>query len=363
MTMSVNFARVTCLAALAAVAAAGCASPFGTQPAADGTAPKSTGWFGSGFFSSLTGPSTSSSGRKPAMAAQATNVPAKKAVAAKPKTKLSEDDQMKMAQLLAKGREMERQGNLTKSREAYESLVRQFPNESEPYHRLGVVCDKQKLHRQAELNLRDAIDRDPNNAEIHADLGFCYYLQGKLRDAESQTLHAVSLDRRNPRYRNNLALIFGQQGKYNEALEEFRLAGSEADAFYNLAFIYASQGQDDVAKKCFERALVADPQHEKAQQALESFNTYDSMPEEMRQLQDASVDNSRNTRPYIEGGSEGVVPVSTNGEGGRVAPASAQKPAANAVHSHDNTRARRAQFDNGRKDFSYPSTNYPSTGE
>lgn len=343
MNLSYLSARVSLAALLAAVTLSGCASPMGTQT--EGT--KSSGWFGSGFFSSLTGGGSASSANKAGMAAPGKSMGLaqnQKKPAGPPKKKLTDDENVELASTLAKGREMEKQGNLPKAREAYELLIKKFPAEGESYHRLGIVADKQKKHKEAQLLFQEAIDRIPNRAEIHADLGFCLFNQGKLKDAEAQTIRAIQLDRRNPRFHNNLALIFGYQGRHPEAFEEFKMAGSEADALYNLAVIYSAQGRDELAKSCLERAVHADPQHEVARNALERFEADENMPEEMRQLRDIAVEDGKNTRPYLEGGD---VAQAGGAEGGRVAQAQ------HAYHPRDAAAARREGLDAARQEMRY----------
>jgi tetratricopeptide (TPR) repeat protein len=138
------------------------------------------------------------------------------------------------------------------------------------------------------------------------DLGYCYFLQGQLHKAESAATKAVALDPKSSRYRNNLGLILGHMGRYEAALAHFRKGNSEADAFYNLAFIFAAQERVNEAQECFQMALNSDPTHRQAREALASFLEFETLPTHMRDSRLAS-DGGDRWVPYVEGGSSGVV--------------------------------------------------------
>ncbi len=171
---------------------------------------------------------------------------------------------------MMKARQLEQEGKLAEARKIYEQLIVQYPHRYEPYHRLGVVADREKRYREAVALYTQAIALQPD-PEIFNDLGFSYYLQGQLDKAESALLKAVSMKPANPRFRNNLGMVYGFQGRYEEALEQFRRGGSEADACYNMAFILATQDDLEGAKRYLMLALAADPTHKKAQDALASL--------------------------------------------------------------------------------------------
>ena len=82
---------------------------------------------------------------------------------------------------------------------------------------------------------------DPRNAEVLGRSGLLLLpagtaLQGRKRSGQGHAAGAA-----NKRYRNNLGLVLGHLGRHEEALAHFRQANPEADAYYNLAFIFAAQ--------------------------------------------------------------------------------------------------------------------------
>jgi tetratricopeptide (TPR) repeat protein len=200
---------------------------------------------------------------------------------------------------LLRGRNLERAGEWDKAREVYDDLRRQHPDNIEVVHRLGVVADAQRRHDEAERLFLLALTRERQDPTLLADLGYCYFLQGQLEKAESALLKATVLEPSNPRHWNNLGLVSGHLGRHEDSLAYFRKAGSEADALYNLAFIFAAQERTDEAKECFQMALAADPTHRRARDALASFQEYERLPADLREL-DMIADGGVRYVPYLE---------------------------------------------------------------
>jgi Flp pilus assembly protein TadD len=262
---------------------------------------------------------------------------------ARRKAASKEDEALSLAML--RGRNHERSGEWDKAREVYEAVRREDPQRLEAVHRLGVVADAQRRHAEAELLFQEVLARQPRNAAVLSDLGYCYFLQGQLSKAESALRKATILEPASPRHWNNLGLVVGHQGRHEEALACFRKVGSEADAQFNLAFLYAAQEQPGQAKGCFELALAADPLHRRAREALTSFEEYERLPQHLRELEDIAESGVRYV-PYVEGSEAGRVEL-TGGEGG-VATSQGASRAARALFSdargmHRNMASQRAE--------------------
>ena len=78
---------------------------------------------------------------------------------------------------------------------------------------------------------------------------------------------------RYPRAHNNLGVILLREGRWDEAHAAFTAAlkGENfryAEADYNLGRLYAARGQSDLAVRAWRRALLVDPKHTAARQAL-----------------------------------------------------------------------------------------------
>jgi Flp pilus assembly protein TadD len=221
---------------------------------------------------------------------------------AKSNDKSKPDESVTLAML--NGMNFERAGDWKQAREVYEEVRKTQPENIEAVHRLGIVADAQRRHAEAEQLFLLVLERQPRNAALLADLGYCYYLQGQLAKAESALAKATKLEPAEPRYWNNIGLVIGHQGRYEEALDCFRKSGSEADAHYNLAFIYSAQERVTDAKRSFHAALAHDPTHRRAREALASFEEYERLPHDLRDVDDLAADGVRYV-PYIENAGSG----------------------------------------------------------
>lgn len=212
---------------------------------------------------------------------------------ATPNKKLSKkeaEQEAEFASNLAQGRSLERLGKLDEARKIYEKLIVQFPDRYEPYHRLAVVSDRQMRYFEAEALYAQAICLNPTNPDLFNDLGYCYLLQGKPEKAERALLKAIGMAPATQRYRNNLGLAYGLQGRYGEALEQFRRAGGEADAWYNLAYVQWMRNDLDLSQQSLENAVAVNPAHTAARECLSRLSSGEAF----------FADTAPNTRPWNE---------------------------------------------------------------
>lgn len=225
--------------------------------------------------------------------------PAAKSSAKSPAKKSSQDSAV--AGEISRGKALEAAGKPDKARKVFEAALRANPESMEAAQALGIHHDKQGRHADAEQCFLVALHKHPRNPELLSDLGYCYFLQGRLDSAESALVKATTLDPTNPRYHNNLGRVLGFQRRYDDAHAQFALAGSKADAFYNMANVFAAQDLNDEAKGCFQEALAADPSYQPAREALASFEEFDRLPPEQQQEAPALAKQGIRYVPYIEG--------------------------------------------------------------
>jgi tetratricopeptide (TPR) repeat protein len=99
----------------------------------------------------------------------------------------------------------------------------------------------------------------------------------RLGETESAiTAYRRAIEQRNGSYsraHNNLGVVMLREGRWDEAYEAFISALKVenfryAEASYNLGRLYAARGQHDLALREWRRALVVDPKHDAAAQAL-----------------------------------------------------------------------------------------------
>jgi tetratricopeptide (TPR) repeat protein len=202
---------------------------------------------------------------------------------------------------ISRGKALEASGKLDKARKVYEAVLQQDPESPEAARALGILLDKQGHHADAEQCFLVALQKQPRNADLLSDLGYCYFLQGRLDSAESALIKATVLAPENPLYHNNLGRVLGFQRRYDDAYAQFVAAGSEADAYYNMANVFASQDLPDEAKGCFQQALDADPNYLPAREALAAFEEFDRLPPKEQKASTAVAKDGVRYVPYIEG--------------------------------------------------------------
>jgi tetratricopeptide (TPR) repeat protein len=99
----------------------------------------------------------------------------------------------------------------------------------------------------------------------------------RLGESDSAiTAYQRAIEQRNGNYsraQNNLGVVLLREGRWDEAYNAFNAAlrienFRYAEASYNLGRLYAARGQSDLAVREWRRALVADPKHSAAAQAI-----------------------------------------------------------------------------------------------
>jgi Tfp pilus assembly protein PilF len=223
---------------------------------------------------------------------------------------------------ISRGKALESAGKLDKARKVYEAALQLHPENPEAARALGILLDKQGHHADAEQCFLVALQHQPRNPELLSDLGYCYFLQGRLDSAESALLKATTLAPQSSLCHNNLGRVLGFQRRYDDAYAQFAAAGSEADAYYNMANVFASQDLPDEAKGCFQQALDADPNYLPAREALAAFEEFDRLPPEEQKASTALSKDGVRYVPYIEG----VAPGSGQSGTSEVKQASATTP-------------------------------------
>ena len=150
------------------------------------------------------------------------------------------------------------QNRLGPARESLERAVELDPDSASALYWLAVVYDLQDEHERARELAERAHALSPKDARIVNNLGVSYLTSQEFERAEQAFRAAILLDPEDdPALRNNLGLAVGRQGRYQEAMVEFRRAGTEQAALNNLGYLYYLNGEHAKAIENFERSLQA----------------------------------------------------------------------------------------------------------
>ncbi len=142
------------------------------------------------------------------------------------------------------------------------------------YNRIGVAFDKRGYTVNAVEYFQKALELDPEIDYVLNNLGYAYIRLGEYESAIVALNKAIKLNDQNKHFHNNLGLAYAWNEQYDEALIEFRLAGGEARADYNIALVYYKQGLHNKARSHFLNAAIIDPSFVEAR---EWFELADSM--------------------------------------------------------------------------------------
>jgi Flp pilus assembly protein TadD len=142
---------------------------------------------------------------------------------------------------------------------ALEDAILADPKSVRAYNAMGISYDYLQDFTRAVLAYKRALVLDPDFADAHNNLGYSYFLQGKLDDAQEAFKDAIHLQPHNSKFHNNLAMVYAKKGQYDDAFAEFKMAGNEARAHYNIAQVYYQTGELEKARRHLDQATTIAP--------------------------------------------------------------------------------------------------------
>lgn len=171
------------------------------------------------------------------------------------------------------GRNAEGQNNIQEAVRMYESVLAKQPKSGEAHWRLAICLDKSGNFDKSDKHYAQAIENAPGNAYIFADYGYSLALKGQWREAEQQLRQAIALKPDLQRAHNNLGIVLAQGAKLEEALQHFRLGGSNvADAHWNLGQTLIAQSRWDEARGEFQHILALNPDDHNAKTEIQGLD-------------------------------------------------------------------------------------------
>lgn len=138
---------------------------------------------------------------------------------------------------------------------------------------MGLSYDKLKDYSHAQAAYRKALQLNPDLDYVQNNLGYSYLLQGRIDEAIPVLQKAIALNPKKAGFHNNLGLAFASKDRMDIALDEFKLAGNESQANFNIAQIYYRQGKFRAAKDHYSEALKLDPSFDRAKLASRTTDT------------------------------------------------------------------------------------------
>ncbi|HBH61374.1 MAG TPA: hypothetical protein DDX85_06490 [Nitrospiraceae bacterium] len=143
--------------------------------------------------------------------------------------------------------------------EEYKKVIRIDPANVKAYNGTGVSFDQLGYSYRAIDYYKKALELNSELDYVLNNLGYAYIRLGKYEQAIDALKKAAALDSRNARFHNNLGLAYAKKGEFDQALMEFKLAGDEARARFNIGRIYYEKGLYNEARVYFQEALDINP--------------------------------------------------------------------------------------------------------
>lgn len=109
---------------------------------------------------------------------------------------------------LSIARQNEKRGKTKVAQKSYEKLVKDNPENSLVYHRLGIIAAASSDFDTANGNFRRAFELSSEDPQLLADWGYSLFLQGEYIEAEELTRQGAELAPYDTRIANNLAMIY-----------------------------------------------------------------------------------------------------------------------------------------------------------
>ena len=172
-------------------------------------------------------------------------------------------------QLIQKAFQLQAEGKKIEAAKYYSYLIKQGIKDFRIHSNFGMFLNEIGKHKEAELELRKAIELNPNYANAYYNLGVLYIEQGNFRNAEIELKKAIKL-------KSNFAV-----------------------AYYNLGFICKDLGRLKEAESFNQKAIEYDPQITDAYLSISTMQSSNTNQKWYKQLFSESILNNKNNRDLV----------------------------------------------------------------
>jgi Flp pilus assembly protein TadD len=163
-------------------------------------------------------------------------------------------------------------GEHEKAIEEFQKVILIEPRHVQAHNEMGVSYDHLKDYARAVESYQRALLSNPDLDYVLNNLGYSYLLQGNPDEAIPVIQKAIFLNGREGKFHNNLGLAYAVKGDLDQALAEFKLAGDESKAHFNIAQFYHQRGLYRIAQFHYSQALSLDPSFHHAKIASQGID-------------------------------------------------------------------------------------------
>lgn len=180
-----------------------------------------------------------------------------------------------------KGEGTGRKGNWRKgtqgapSIEAARKRVKEKPESADAHNDLGWALRQNRKLKEAEVELRKALELDDTIAYGHSNLSVVLLDTGRAEEAAKEAERAVGIDDKSPIYRVVYGNALAASKEYDKASEQYKeaikLKSDYENAYYNLGRVLNLQGKTAEASAVLSQALALDPGDERVMKLLDKL--------------------------------------------------------------------------------------------
>ncbi len=177
--------------------------------------------------------------------------------------------------LVAKGSSLEKENDLDQAIASYQEAIKKDRRRTDAYRRLALLHDKQGRYEESAQYYERVLQQNPKDSQSLCDYGYSQYLRSNYKESEQLLRKSVKLDPRNARAHNNLAVLLTRTQRTDEAIVQFRAAGSDpVEANVNVAYALMWNNQLEQATEYLAKALEVDPNSAVANRCISVLETH-----------------------------------------------------------------------------------------
>lgn len=154
-----------------------------------------------------------------------------------------------------------RQSRLDEGERVLLQALEGSPSSVDILNSLGVINDLKAQHDEAKDYFAAALAIDASSAKIYNNLGYSHYLTSSFEKAETAFRRALALDTGYEKAWTNLGLILSRTGRIDAARVAFGRVQSNHEAANNIGYIALLDGDEDLARREFTRAVNSSPSY------------------------------------------------------------------------------------------------------
>jgi len=159
--------------------------------------------------------------------------------------------------------------------EAARKRVKENPNSADAHNDLGWALRQNGKPKEAEAELRKALELDDTIPYGHSNLSVVLLDSGKVDEAVSEAERAVSIDDKSPIYHVVYGNALDAAKSKDKAVEQYqaaiKLKPDYENALYNLGRVLNDQGKTAEASAVLSQALELDPNDARVMKLLDKL--------------------------------------------------------------------------------------------